>query len=117
MGEKLTALDANCDGTADGGDASFGREAPVAPGQCAVYRILFGNSGGAAVTNVVIRDATPPWTTFLGGSEIYLSTPAGLTSGIPILPASGASGDIAFPFSGALPPGPQGAVQFTVRLE
>lgn len=64
--EKFQALDAACDGTAD---TAFGLNVIQAkPGACIIYKIDAINDTTSPVTNVVISDAVPAYTT--------LSTPA-----------------------------------------
>ena len=63
---KTQAVDALCDGIADG---AYGQGTIAAqPGQCIVYRIVATNEGNAAVTNVVITDTLPPGVTPILGS-------------------------------------------------
>ncbi len=81
---KVQALDANCDGTADG---AYGQGNLAArPGQCVLYRITVTNVGAADATNVVVSDSTPTYT--------KISTAAATTSGNVTAPAVGASGSI-----------------------
>lgn len=57
---KSQALDAACDGTADG---SYQLSAlAVKPGQCVLYRIQATNQGSVTLTNVVISDTVPTFT-------------------------------------------------------
>jgi uncharacterized repeat protein (TIGR01451 family) len=59
--DKTQALDAACDGTADG--AFSNNVISAKPGACVVYRIVATNEGNAAVTNVVVNDSAPTFTT------------------------------------------------------
>lgn len=72
---KEQSLDANCDGVADNG-TFITTNFQVAPGQCVVYRLTTENVGINDAFNVVIRDATPSFTTFLqiGGTIPTIST-------------------------------------------
>ena len=63
---KEQALDAACDGTADG---SFTQSILSAkPGTCVVYRITATNEGNVPVTVVKINDTVPNYTTLVPGS-------------------------------------------------
>ncbi len=58
---KQQAADANCDGTPEG---SYTQNAIQAkPGTCISYQITAANDGNAGVSNVVISDAVPVYTT------------------------------------------------------
>lgn len=58
---KLQAPDVGCDGTAD---SAYGVAVLTAkPGTCISYQITAANDGNAPVTNVVISDAIPAYTT------------------------------------------------------
>ncbi len=82
---KTQAVDHDCNGTLSSGTAI-----PAAytqgvidaqPGQCVMYRIVATNEGNAAVTNVVITDATPAFTTIAtpATAKIGTATPAAAT--------------------------------------
>lgn len=61
---KQQAVDANCDGVADGGSTSYTQNVIQAkPGTCIAYQITAANDGNAAVSNVVVNDAVPVYTT------------------------------------------------------
>jgi len=68
---KAQALDAGCDGVADGAYTNGNLSAK--PGECVLYQITVTNVGSADATNVVVSDATPTYT--------KLSHPIGTTSG------------------------------------
>lgn len=72
---KTQALDANCDGIADGGDSAFtgsGTSITANPSECVIYRITATNNFTTkALTNVVISDAASNWSakaTYVAGS-------------------------------------------------
>jgi len=86
--DKTQALDAACDGTADAAFTTANINA--LPGACIMYRIEATNEGVSPVSNVVINDTTPAFTS--------LSTPPapavsqGATTGISANGATGALG-------------------------
>lgn len=89
--------------------------APAAsPGSTLVYTITFTNPGTVAVTNLVVSDLTPAYTTYLSSSTV--SVPASLGTATVSAPAIGASGPIHWAFSGVLAPNASGSVEFRVLL-
>lgn len=61
---KVQALDADCDGTADG---AFGTAQLTAkPGACIIYKVTATNEGLGNVTNLKIEDTLPAFTTVTG---------------------------------------------------
>lgn len=106
---KTQALDANCDGIEL--PASYGQGAISAqPGQCVVYRIVATNEGNAAVTNVVITDATPAFTTI----DTVATTTAG-TIAAPVL-AVGDTGTVTNNV-GSLAPAATARLDFGVKID
>lgn len=64
---KEQAVDADCDGTADGGNASFSTTTfQVQPTSCVLYRLTAKNTGVTTVNNARIDDASPTFTQFFG---------------------------------------------------
>lgn len=103
------ALDANCDGIADTAFSVNAITTGALPGGCVRYTVTATNVGPAAVTGLVITNATPPLTT-------YHSVVAAATSmGSVTTPASGASGSIQATV-GTLAPGQQAVLTFGVRI-
>ena len=80
--------------------------------------ITYSNVSAEALTNVVIRDATPAFTTYVSAS--CGSPPAGLTCTPPssptTAPAAGGTGGITWNFGGSLAPGASSAVTFQVQV-
>jgi uncharacterized repeat protein (TIGR01451 family) len=75
---KTVAYDQNCNGTADdaagvegAGTFSAVLTTEVAPGECAIWKIVAENQGDAEARNVVITDSVPAFTTFESGSMMY----------------------------------------------
>ena len=89
--------------------------AAAAPGNLLVYTITYANPGNVPLSNIVIRDATPPWTVF--DSATCATTGSGI-SGCTLTqqPAAGATGTLAWSLAGALSPGGSGSVSFRVRV-
>ena len=116
---KEQALDANCDGLADGPDSCAGDSCfvftrfIVEPGQCVIYRLTAVNSGAEPMHNVLIHDRTQPYTTYFSGPESCMS-PAGCTS--VNTPAEGATGDVTGE-AGRLAAGESAVLIFGLRVE
>lgn len=63
----------------------------VAPGGTIEYTTVFKNLGGASITDVVVFDAIPANTTFVGGSLLAADLPAGVTATLEYSTTSGVS--------------------------
>lgn len=105
---KRQALDAACDGTADGAFVSTVLQAK--PGQCLVYQLTLTNLSTGVITNTKISDATPSFTTYLSGFTTI--TPAGTLSE----PANGSAGTVSatVPSIGA---GASAVLTFPVKIQ
>lgn len=118
---KTQALDHDCDGTLSSGTAT-----PAAytqgvieaqPGQCVVYRIVATNEGNAAVTNVVVTDATPAFTTINRRSlptpvDVVVNPAAnGFTA-----PLNGTTGTVRYDV-GSLAPAATAQLDFGVQID
>ena len=90
-------------------------QANAAPGSYLVYTITYTNPGTVPLENIVIRDATPPWTTFDSASCAPIGS--GITGCSLAQPAAGATGNLVWTLAGSLLPGGSGSVSFRVRLE
>jgi uncharacterized repeat protein (TIGR01451 family) len=89
--------------------------ATAPPGGYLVYTITYSNPGTLPISNIVIRDATPPWTVF--DSASCAATGLGLTGcSLTQQPAAGATGTVAWTLAGSLAPGGSGSVSFRVRV-
>lgn len=114
---KLQALDGDCDGLSDAGEAGFtADQRTIAPGGCVIYRIVFENVGVGPITRVRVYDHTPNWMIYRAGSAQTQVSLTGLTPLTPVFPAANQEGEVSFPFDGALQPGQSGLVQFSLRL-
>ena len=112
---KTQAVDADCNGTAD---AAYGQGVISAqPGQCVVYRIVAKNEGNAAVSGVVVTDATPASTTI---NRRLLPTPVNVVvnpaaNGF-TAPADGATGTVSYDV-GPLAPAATAQLDFGVKID
>ena len=87
----------------------------VRAGQLITYTITYTNPGSAALSNIVIRDATPAWTVFDTASCATLG--AGITGcTLTTSPTLGTAGPVVWTLSGSLAPGAFGSVSFRVRV-
>ncbi len=109
---KLQALDANCDGTADGSytaaTLTIGRNAD-GTGQCVLYRVTVQNQGALNIGEFTFRDNTPASTVMA-----FAPSCAACTSSSLVAPVIGESGKI----SGIVPAVASGAshtFEFGVR--
>jgi uncharacterized repeat protein (TIGR01451 family) len=89
------------------------------------YRITYTNTGASAVNNVVIQDATPPYTTFQSADVGALpnsltacnkTTPAG-TIACTTAQIAGGTGSVKWVFTGTLLSGQSGTVTFVVQVQ
>ena len=87
----------------------------TSPGGFLVYTITYVNPGSVPLANIVIRDATPPWTTFDSASCAAAS--GGITGCTLTQPAAGGTGALQWALAGALEPGASGTVTFRVRVQ
>lgn len=76
---KTVAYDAACDGVADGSFAA-NLSTQVAPGECAIWKIVAENQGDANALNVIVRDTVPIYTTYQTGSLMYALSNTALAS-------------------------------------
>ena len=112
---KTQAVDHDCNGTLSSGTATPAAytQGVIAaqPGQCVVYRIVATNEGNAAVTNVVITDATPAFTKVSTVATNTPSVPANISS-----PAVGATGTVTDNV-GSLAPAATAQLDFGVKID
>lgn len=103
----------------------FGVSNLAKSGETLEYRITYSNNSTESLTNVVISDATPAFTTFVDATDgdtpasmlvCTKTTPAG-TASCATSQASGGTGAITFAFTGSLPPSTSAAVLFQVRVD
>ncbi len=90
-------------------------KATALPGQTLTYTIAYSNNSSAALSNIVIFDTTPAFSTFVSTANGPL--PPGLTGPTVIAPAAGATGAIRWTFTGTLAPAGAGTVSFTITID
>ncbi len=106
---KEQALDANCDGIADGAFSNANISAGAAPGACVRYRVTITNIGTSDVVTVVLSDATPANTTY------HAAVAASSSQGAITAPANGSTGTVSASV-GTLAAGGSAVVMFGVRI-
>ncbi|MGB5439328.1 MAG: SdrD B-like domain-containing protein [Gammaproteobacteria bacterium] len=89
------------------------------PGELLTYTITYTNAGSEALSNIVIDDNTPGFTTF-NSASCLLPLPANLTGcAVSVQPAAGATGPIQWSFNpgDTLQSGSSGQLQFLVTVD
>jgi uncharacterized repeat protein (TIGR01451 family) len=84
------------------------------PGDTITYTISYANTSSDVLSNVVIHDATPAFTTFLSGGNGAL--PQDLTGVALVAPPVGGTGAMRWTFTGTLRSGGAGTVTYQVKL-
>ena len=84
------------------------------PGETLTYTILYANMSSAALTNIVIFDQTPAFTTFVNAGNGPL--PPNLTGVTMTAPAVGGTGPIRWTFTGSIAPASRGTTSFSVTV-
>ena len=90
-------------------------KATARSGDILLYTITYRNTGGEALTDLVVNDATPAYTTFVSAADG--ARPAGLTGVTIAAPPVGGKGAVSWTFAGSLNPGQSGTVTFRVRVQ
>ena len=90
-------------------------KATALPGETLTYTVAYTNNSSEALSNVIIFDSTPAFTTFLSAGNGPL--PNDLTGVTIIKPAVGATGAIRWAFTGTLAPASNGTVTFQVKVD
>lgn len=88
------------------------------PGNVLQYQLTLSNAGSKPLTQVVVNDATPAFTTFTSATcPSTASLPAGLTAcTVSAQPAVGGQGPVVWTFTGSLNPGGQTVVSYQVTV-
>ena len=82
-----------------------------------IYTLTYTNTSSAPLTNVVVQDATPTFTLYVGGSAGCPNLTARVTCTVTAEPANGATGLVVWNITGSLAPGASGTVKFQVRVQ
>jgi uncharacterized repeat protein (TIGR01451 family) len=88
------------------------------PGNVLQYQLTLSNAGSNPLTQVVVNDATPAFTTFTSATcPATASLPAGLTAcTVSTQPTVGGQGAVVWTFTGSLSPGAQTVVSYQVTI-
>ncbi|RYD85642.1 MAG: DUF11 domain-containing protein [Verrucomicrobiaceae bacterium] len=90
-------------------------QATALPGQTLTCTLSFKNNSSEPLSNVVIFDATPAFSTFT--SATTGPVPASLGQVSLTAPSAGSAGQIRWNFTGTLAPGETGAVSFVITFD
>ncbi len=127
---KMVGVDAACDGTVDSGFAEV-QTAGVAPGECAIWRVVAENQGAANAENVTITDAVTAFSTYEVNSLAYClgnacspasvtdasDTDQGTITGSTIVFYVGTGATPGAGLGGVLVPGQFATAQFSVKVD
>ncbi len=128
---KTVAVDADCNGIAETGFDEI-QALGVAPGQCAIWRVVAQNQGSVDASNVIISDTVPAFSTYEPESLTYCKSTSCLPEPVDDDPSNADAGsfvagtitfyvgDGASPadgLGGVLVAGEQATAQFSVRVE
>ena len=91
--------------------------ATALPNDPLIYTLTYTNTSSAPLTNVVVQDATPTFTLYVGGSAGCPNLTARVTCTVTAEPANGATGLVVWNITGSLAPGASGTVKFQVRVQ
>lgn len=93
--------------------------ATAVAGDVLTYTLTYRNAGADSVSDVEIRDATPAYTAYVGGSAVCLAPlPAGIaTCEASETPADAGVGGVVWRLGGALSSGAEGQVEYRVRVD
>lgn len=90
------------------------------PGEVLTYTLTYRNLLSDPIQTITIKDATPPYTTFVAASARCGTSPlpAALTGcAVSQQPAADGTGNLEWTFTGTLLPGGSGQVEYQVRVE
>jgi len=90
--------------------------ATAKPGDVLTYTITYRNLGTQPLSAILIRDATPAYTVFVGASCGALGGGLG-GCGVTTQPTTGGTGNVTWTLAGSLLPGASGSVTFQVRVQ
>ena len=108
---KDQAVDALCDGTPDVAFTTAILTTGAKPGACIIYRVTATNNGNTNVTNLVITDNTPVFTTYSAAGPAATLPVSTVTA-----PANGVAGAISANV-GTLTPSATSVLTFGVKID
>lgn len=95
---------------------SNGLSVAASPGETLQYTLTAQNNGASPLTTLVINDATPAFTTYVG-TTCVTPYPAGISGcSVTTQPAAGNAGNLQWTFAGSLAAGAQISVTYQVKL-
>ena len=114
----LTRTDTTLVGAAAGSGLTLIKtvdRANALPGSTLIYTITYTNNGSGPITNVVINDNTPAFTTLL--SAACAANPPNITNcAVTSAPAIGTTGPLVWTLTGPLMPSASSSVTFSVKV-
>ena len=91
--------------------------ASALPGDVLTYTITYANNSSGPLSNVVISDSTPAFTTYMGASAGCPLLVARTSCTVTTEPANGSTGSISWSITGTVGAGVTATVQFQVRVQ
>lgn len=91
-------------------------KAAALPGANLTYTLTYTNDSSGAISNLIINDSTPAYTTFVSAT-CGAPLPASLTACSFTVPSAGQTGNIQWTFTGTLNPSQTGTVSFVVKIQ
>jgi len=95
---------------------SWGTSNAARPGEQLEYRLTYSNLAIEPILNLVVRDMTPAFTSYVSGA-CTLPLPSGLSLCTIVAPPTGATGAIEGQFVGALGSSLSGSVTYRVKVD
>lgn len=96
---------------------AFGTNNAALPGQTLEYRVTFTNTGTATLSSVIVNDATPVYTTYVGGSAGCPGLVTRTTCTVIAEPANATAGTIQWSMTGTFAAGATATVSFQVKVD
>ena len=116
-----TCTDASIDPSSLTGNGNYGTANAASSGHVLRYRIIYTNTGGGPVNNVVISDTTPPFTSLFTAPPICPVLPTGVTCTPAPTPAvvcgPGVACAVRWTLTGTVQSGAQGVVVFRAQVQ
>lgn len=82
------------------------------------YQITYTNNGPTPISNLVVRDATPSYSTYVASTATCGTLPLSLTGcTVSTAPAGGGTGALVWTFTGTLAGNQQGTVTYRVKVD